>query len=199
MQLTIGSNRLCNTDGIISIRGSQQIALEWGPYDAELMLTMDLYAAGGQHVARLRRNQWTFNDHGRFDFAVNERGFNLVDTRSSQTILEARVVGSDSVVITQGAFYSSAGHEIEITTEDWSGVTESRHSADVSAQASHLPFAEDEIASIRKAVASSHDTVECPLCGCPLTRQNMSNPAQPNTVLVSCIICRRNLVIRSQP
>ena len=197
MQLTIGSNRLCNTDGIIRIRGSQQIALEWGPYDAKLMLTMDLYAAGGRHVARLRRNQWTFNDYSRFDFAVNDRGFNLVDTKSSQVILEARVVGLDSVVITQGAFYSSAGHEIEITTEDWTGMTESQHSAEAAPQSSHLPFAKDEIALIRKAVASSHDTVECPMCGCPLTRQNMANAAQPDTVLVSCIICRRNLVIQS--
>lgn len=199
MQLTIGSNRLGNTDGIIRIRGRQQIALEWGPHGAELMLTMDLYAAGGQHVARLRRNHWTFNDYGRFAFAVNPRGFNLVDTKSSGVILEARVVGLDSVVITQGAFYSSTGQQVEITTEDWKGKTDSERSAEQAAQSSHLPFSRDEVTSIRKAVASSHDTVLCPLCGCPLTRQNIADAARPNSLLVSCIICRRNVVIRTQP
>ena len=112
MQLTIGSNRLLNTDGIISVRGKPQISLEWGPFDAELLLTMELYGAGGKHIARLRRNEWTFNDHERFDFMAKARGFDLVDTKSSRVVLGARVVGADSVVITQGAFHCSAGHHM---------------------------------------------------------------------------------------
>ena len=65
MQLTIGSNRLRNTDGIVSVRGDEQIKFEWGPSYAELLLTMDLYNVSGYHIARLRRNQWTFNDRDR--------------------------------------------------------------------------------------------------------------------------------------
>jgi len=198
MQLTIGSNRLNSTDGIISVRGRQQIVLEWGPLNSELMLTMDLYGAGGGHIARLRRNQWTFNDHGRFDFAPNARGFNLVDTKSSRVILEARVVGRDSVVITQGAFYSSAGHQIEILTEDWNGVTDSRTATQPAARSTNLPFAADEITAIRDAVVSSRATVECPRCGCPLTRERIPGSAQLDSVMVSCIMCNRNLVVRSQ-
>ncbi|UCD23301.1 MAG: hypothetical protein JSW51_09610 [Gemmatimonadota bacterium] len=199
MQLTIGSNRLCNTDGVISIRGKRQIALEWGPCDTDLWLTMDLYAAEGRHVARLWRNEWTFNDYGRFEFKASARGFSLVDTKSRQVVLEARVVGMDSVVITQGAFYSSAGHEIEITTEDWKDAADSRESAELAARSSHLPFDKHEIASIREAVASSGDSVDCPQCGCPLIRQNVANAQHRDTVLVSCIICRRNLVVHSLP
>ena len=123
--MTIGSNHLRSTDGIISIRGKRQIALEWGQLNSELLLTMNLYGAGGRHIARLRRNQWTFNDNDRFDFEGNASGFNLVDTKLSQVVLGARVLGQDSVVITQGAFYSFAGHKIEITTENWSAATES--------------------------------------------------------------------------
>ena len=110
MQLTIGSNRMRNTDGFISVRGRRQISLEWGPLDSQLLLTMDLYGAGGRHIARLRRNSWTFNENDRFNFSANARGFNLIDSKSSQVVLEARVVGQDSVVITAGVFYSSGGH-----------------------------------------------------------------------------------------
>ena len=117
MLLTIGSNRLSDNDGVIWVKGQRQIFLEWGLLNAELLLTMDLYGAEGGHIARLRRNHWTFNDNGRFDFRSGARGFDLVDTKTGQVVLEARVVGRDSVVITQGSFYSSAGHRIEITTE----------------------------------------------------------------------------------
>ena len=195
MQLTIGSNRLRSTDGIISVRGRQQILLEWGPFNSELLLTMDLYGAGGGHIARLRRNQWTFNDNDRFDFAGNASGFNLVDTRSDQVVLGARVVGHDSVVITQGVFYSCAGHKIEVTMENWNGVTKSEASTGAATQSTHAPFAADEIASIGKAVLSSPETVGCPRCGCPLTREQLASEAQRDRWLVSCIVCGRNLVV----
>jgi hypothetical protein len=197
MQLTIGSNRLRNTDGIISVRGKRQIFLEWGPFDSELLLTMDLYSAGGEHIARLRRNRWTFNDRERFNFVANARGFSLVDAKSSQVVLEARVVGGNSVVITQGAFHCSTGDQIEINVENWHDVTDSRTSAERATRSTNPPFAAEEIAAIREAVTSSHETVECPRCGHPLTRDHIPGATQlDDTHLVSCVICIRNLVVR---
>ena len=124
MELTIGSNRVRNRDGIIGVRGKRQILLEWGAFESELLLTMDLYSVRGDHIARLWRNRWTFNDGDRFDFTANGKGFNLVDTKSSQVVLEARVVGGKSVVITQGVFHSAGGHEVQITMEDGYSVTD---------------------------------------------------------------------------
>ncbi len=142
MQLTIGSVRLPGTDGIINVRGKQQIALEWGPVNAELLLTMDLYGVGGRHIARLRRNQWTFNDKDRFDFLGKAGAFDLVDTLSSQIVLGARVMGRDSVVITQGAFYSSSGHEIEVTNEDWNGGPDPQTSPEPVTHSTNPPYAQ---------------------------------------------------------
>ena len=196
MQLTIGSNRLRNTDGVISVRGKRQIFLEWGPLESELLLTMDLYSAGGEHIARLRRNQWTFNDRERFNFVANGRGFNLVDTKSSQVVLEARVVGGNAVVITQGAFHCSTGDQIEINVENWHDVTDSRTSTEPATQSTNPPFAAEEIAAIRKAMITSHETVACPRCGHPLTRDHIPDATQLDAHLVSCAICRRNLVVQ---
>ncbi len=120
--------------------------------NSELLLTMDLYGVGGGHIARLRRNQWTFNDQDRFDFVGDASGFNLVDTKSSRVVLEARIVGRDSVVITQGAFFSSAGHEIEITRENWNGVPDSSTSTEPATQPTNPPYASDESASTSKSV-----------------------------------------------
>lgn len=134
MQLTIGSNRQCNTDGVISVRGRRQICLEWGPFNSELLLTMDLYGHGGTHIARLRRNEWTFNDNTRFAFTASASGFDLVDTKSSHVVLGARILGRDSVVITQGTFFSCAGQEIEITVEACSVATDSKPTAEPTVQ-----------------------------------------------------------------
>ena len=195
MQVTIGSNRLRNTDGIISIRGDEQIKFEWGQSYAQLLLTMDLYNVDGYHIARLRRNQWTFNDRERFLFAASTKGLNIVDTKSKQVVLEARVVGGDSVVVSQGAFHNSNGHPIEIAMEDWPDVANSQASEVSAAHSTSLPFARVEIAAIRKAMKSSQENIECPRCGCPLTTQRVPNATQRDTQLVSCTICRCNLVV----
>jgi hypothetical protein len=196
MQLTIGSNRLRNNDGVINVRGDEQIAFEWGQYDSELLLTMDLYNISGYHIARLRRNQWTFNDRERFAFTANATGVSLVDTKSSQVALEARVVGGDSVVVTQGVFNSSDGRQIEITIEDWDGTSDSQTVTPPAAESTNPPFAKHEIALIREAVMSKQETVECPRCGCLLARQRLTGATELDSILVSCIMCRRNLVVR---
>ena len=196
MQLTIGANRVRNTDGVINVRGKRQIQLEWGPYEAELLLTMDVYGDEGRHIARLRRNRWTFNDQDRFKFAAKPRGFCLFDTKKSQVVLEARVVDGESVVITDGAFYSSAGKQIDVNEEDWRGSPNPPTASSPTTKFTSLPFAADEIAAIRKAMMFYQETVKCPRCGCPLTRDRLPGAAQPETHLVSCDICRCNLVVR---
>ena len=119
MELRIGSIIICNTSGILNVQGKQQIILEWGEWSGQLLLTMNLYNAGGKHTARLRRNEWTFNDNGQFEFGSNPRGLKLIDTRTSQVALEARVVGQGKVEIGQGTFHSHTGDRVEIMAECW--------------------------------------------------------------------------------
>jgi hypothetical protein len=195
MQLTIGSSRLSNTDGVVSVRGNEQIEFEWGRFDSKLLLTMDLYNFSGDHIARLRRNQWTFNDRDRFAFTTCAEGVSLVDTRSSEVVLEARVVGDGSVVVTQGTFHSCTGQQIEVTMEDWRCAPAAQAATPPAAESSDPTFAEHEIALIRSAVVSSQETVECPRCGGPLTRAHLPHATQVDAWLVSCIMCGRNLVV----
>lgn len=193
MQLRNGSGRPGGTDGVILIRGRKQITLEWGAFTAELLLTMDLYGVGGSHIARLRRNHWTFNDHERFAFTSSDRRFSLMDVKTNQVVLAGRVVGRDAVAITQGVFYSADGHEIDITKENWNGVEHSGSSPASSAQATIPPFARDEIARIRESVATSSETIPCPRCRRPLTTQPFT---RLDSLLVTCTVCKGSLVVR---
>jgi len=194
MQLTIGSQRLRNTDGIITVSGSRQICLEWGPVDSELLLTMNLYGTCGAHIARLRRNQWTFNDNDRFDFTTSAHGLNLVDTKLRQVVLDARILGADSVVIIQGEF-TSVGHRVELTQVDWSAALELQAPAEPALELVKPHYSDDEITSIREAVESSNGTLQCSSCGCPLTRERSGGGTASDAVTVTCIMCRRNVVV----
>ena len=122
MLLTIGTHRVPTTDGGIDVRGRRQIVLEWGVARRDLLLTMDLFSNDGRHIARLRRNEWTFNDKNRFDLASSVKGFTLTDTESNQVVLQAAVVGRDEVAITNGVFRSSAGEHIEILRQADAGL-----------------------------------------------------------------------------
>jgi len=119
MELRIGSTIIRNTSGILNVQGKQQIILEWGEWSGQLLLTMNLHNASGKHTARLRRNEWTFNDNGQFEFGSNPRGLKLIDTRTGQVALEARVVGQGKVEIGQGTFHSHTGDRVEIMAECW--------------------------------------------------------------------------------
>ena len=193
MQVTIGSNRLRATDGTISIRGRRQIAFEWGRNKHELLLTMDLFGDDGRPVARLRRNQWTFNEGRRFYFTLKNAQFNLTDATTESVVLAGRVVGPDAVVITEGTFHSAGGDAIEIVTEDWNGAADSIAVLEGS-RPTIPPFSVDEVASIRRAVAlSTGESLECPRCRQPLTAVRI---ARLDSLLLSCTECRGTLVMR---
>jgi hypothetical protein len=195
MKLMIGSHRLHGTDGRVTVRGKSQIALEWGYYDRRLQLTMDLYGSEGRHVARLRRNRWTFNDRNRFEFSGSGSGFHLVDTTLGAIVLRARVVGRDAVAITHGEFFSAAGDAIEVATEDWGRATGSTEHDLPASRPTNPYFGADEVVTIIAALAASTESVDCPRCGCPLTRERLDGVAEGARCLVSCMICHRNLVV----
>jgi hypothetical protein len=119
MELTIGSNVIRNTSGILSIQGKDQVHLARGNGSDELLLTMNLYNAGGKHVARLWENAWTFDDTNQFEITARPGVVRLTDRGSGQVVLEARVGGDDRVEIPQGVFHTHTGDQLEITPKSW--------------------------------------------------------------------------------
>ena len=117
MELTVGPQVVRNTSGVLMVQGKEQLCLEWGPERDQLLLTMNLYITGGKHVARLRRNSWTFNDHDRFALTIAPGALTLVETTTHDLVLEVRVTGRDAVVIPQASFRTVTGQRVEITPE----------------------------------------------------------------------------------
>ena len=117
MELTIGSRVFRGTSGVLIVQGKQQLSLEWGMEPHQLLLTMNLYNVGGTHIARVRRNAWTFNDRDRFELSAVPGVVKLIDTTTGEVVVEAHVVGRDKLEIPRGCLHTYAGHRVEITPE----------------------------------------------------------------------------------
>jgi hypothetical protein len=119
MELNIGSNILRNTSGVLNVQGKDQIYLEIGKVDKQLLLTMEIYDANGKLIGKLVRNAWVTNDKDRFDITTHPSSLKLIDKQTGETVVEANVTGQDMIEIPQGKFYTHKGHLLEITPQYW--------------------------------------------------------------------------------
>ena len=64
----------------------------------------------------------------------------------------------------------------------------------------NAPFSKDEIAVIRKAMATPGATVDCPRCGTLLASEGPAvAQAKSAVVWLYCTSCKRNLIVRDWP
>ncbi|MEW6545106.1 MAG: hypothetical protein AB1411_16060 [Nitrospirota bacterium] len=124
MDLRIGSNVFRNTNGILKVRGKEQLVLELDASPARLWLTMDLYTAKGAQIAHLRRNAWVLNEKDRFavsvrppeDFLLQEPArLTITDSTTQEVVLDVVRVDRTSVHILSGQFHAHTGQPVVIT------------------------------------------------------------------------------------
>ena len=118
MELDIGSNIIRNTSGVLNVQDKEQIFLEIGD-DGQLLLTMDIYDSGKEHIAKLRRNAWAFNNKKRFEITTTPASLKLIDRVTGDTVVEANVVSKDKLKVSNGKFYTHNGVLLEITPQYW--------------------------------------------------------------------------------
>jgi len=117
MELIIGSNLFRGTTGILQVQGKEQIRLEIGKYDDQLLLTMDIYDAGANHIAKLRRNAWVSTQEERFEVKTSPTSLRLMDKETNEIVVEANVLDKDRIEIPRGRFYTARGNMFEITPQ----------------------------------------------------------------------------------
>jgi len=119
MELNIGSNIIRNTSGVLNVQGKEQIGLEIGKIDKQLLLTMEIYDSNGQLIGKLVRNAWVHNDNDRFIVTTHPTSLKLIDKQTGGIIVEAKVTDKGNIEIPQGIFYTHRGHMLEITPQYW--------------------------------------------------------------------------------
>lgn len=119
MELNIGSNIIRNTSGVLNVQGKEQIALEVGESDQQVLLTMDIYDSQRNHIAKLRRNAWVFNNKERFQITTAPSSLKLIDRETGDVIVEVNVIDKNRLQILQGKFFTHTGNLLEITPQFW--------------------------------------------------------------------------------
>jgi len=125
MELNVGSNIFRNTNGVLALQGKEQIVLEMKLDHTQLLLTMDIYDAEGNHLAHLRRNTWAFNDKNRFQLSTSPVALSLftdpvwlklTDKETGDVLLEVSAVNKEKIQVLRGKFHTHKGKLVEITS-----------------------------------------------------------------------------------
>lgn len=132
MEINIGSNIIRNTSGVLSVGGKNQIFLEIGERNQQLLVSMDIYDSSGRHVAKLKRNAWVFNNNDIYEITTQPQSLKLIDTDKKTIVVEIKVIDQNKIEIPQGNFYTHQGALLEITTNHWKigGLTMSGNTID---------------------------------------------------------------------
>jgi len=124
LELRIGSNIFRNTNGVITVRGKEQLVLEAKPTHGLFLMTVDIYGPDSNRIAHLRRNMFMVNPAERFaiethrtqqDFSDDPPWIRLSDQGAGDVLLEAHMTSANIIHITFGKFYSHKGELVEIT------------------------------------------------------------------------------------
>ena len=103
VELIFGGNTIRNCSGVVIADGQELVYLERGERDSQLLLTIDVFSAEGERVAKLRRNAWAFQGEG-FDITTGPDSLQL--TRPGGVVLEARVLDRDRIEVPHGQLYT---------------------------------------------------------------------------------------------
>lgn len=123
-ELLIGSNIFRNTNGVVKIYGKEQLVLESRPEQGLLLVTLDLYDAGGTQIAHVRQNALVMNPAAQFaidihrattDRPADAPWVRLYGRETGEIVFEARVVSENRIQVLSGRFHSHTGASVDIT------------------------------------------------------------------------------------
>lgn len=117
-EMNLGSNIITNVPGVMLVetdKGRQELmSLEVGDRSQQVLLTIDVYDADGNHVAKLRRNAWVFNEKERFEVTTSPASLRLTEKDSGRVVVEANVLDRNRVQVLHGDLHTPSGDRIEI-------------------------------------------------------------------------------------
>ncbi len=114
-EIKLGSNTVANSTGVIEIEGQEIIGMELGN-DGKLLLDVDVYGPGGQHLAKLRKNSWVFGDRDAFEIARTSQQVRMVEKASGRVVLDARLaqLGTPTIDVAAADLYGPSGSHVEV-------------------------------------------------------------------------------------
>lgn len=115
-RVVLGTNEFVDARALVHLDGEDQMHLERGSTDGQLLLTTDIYAPDGTHIAKLRRNAWAFHDDD-YEITTSPTNLTLAENSSGRHLFVARVTDQDTIVVDNADFYGARGSHVVVTPE----------------------------------------------------------------------------------
>ncbi len=119
MDINIGSNRLRNTNGVVTAHGQELIRVEVGESDGQLLLTMGMYMPTGSEVAKLERNAWVSNEGDRFEINAEPQFVKVMDKTLKNVVIQLATDETKMIEVSLAKFYTPKGMLSEVSAEWW--------------------------------------------------------------------------------
>lgn len=119
MDVEVGSNVYCNTDGMIEIEGVPQIEVALKPGTGALLVNFALFDAEGKVTAKLNDSTLMINEKRAYDVTTTPKGLSLRHSASGTVILQIDMTATGVVALTKGEFHTVKGHVIRISPTEW--------------------------------------------------------------------------------
>jgi hypothetical protein len=112
MEVRLGTNVVRNTTGVLEIDGKEIVGLELGA-DGRTLLDIEVYGPDRTHLAKLRKNAWSFGSREKFDIIRTADHVSMTEKATGRLILDATL--SPSVINVAAAdLYGPNGFHVTI-------------------------------------------------------------------------------------
>lgn len=119
MDLEIGSNLYCNTDGTVEIEGVPQMTVTLKNPDGPLSVNFVMYDGTGRVITKIVDSTMAFNERRAHDLERMPTGLVLTQVDSKKIVLKAELRNGGRVVVNQGEFLTIKGHLMKISPTEW--------------------------------------------------------------------------------
>lgn len=119
MDMEIGSNLYRNTDGTVEVEGVPQLTVSLRKPEGPLLVNFVLFDETGRVCAKVVDSTMAFNERRAHELTRTPSSVLLKHSESGKIVLEVALKAPDRVVVTNGAFLTMKGHELEISPTEW--------------------------------------------------------------------------------
>lgn len=119
MDMEIGSNLYRNTDGTVEVEGVPQLTVSLRKPEGPLLVNFVLFDETGRVCAKVVDSTMAFNERRAHELTRTPSSVLLKHSESGKIVLEVALKAPDRVVVTNGAFLTMKGHEMEISPTEW--------------------------------------------------------------------------------
>lgn len=107
--VAVGGNNFINCGGTVNLDGVEQILLERGQNDDQLLVTIDLFDPAGKRIGKFRRNAWAFNEEPTYAITTTPSNLSLIEVATGEPVFVADVVGQHEISVTRADLYGCQG------------------------------------------------------------------------------------------